>query len=200
MRRPRASYERVAAWGAAAAIAYLAIALISFRSGLLPVRPLYDTFQLPQPYRFVKPPAGFEAGNQTPEPGSGTIKFVSTGSQAATISTTDGQAVVSFPDGAFKPAPGETAVDLAIAPLDPAPLGKAPNGLNYDGNAYAGQDLERVPETLVDAIGELERSEVAVKAFGSDVHDHLVNTARQEWASFNRVVTDWERRRNFEQF
>jgi glutamine synthetase len=53
---------------------------------------------------------------------------------------------------------------------------------------------------LVDAIGELERSEVAVKAFGSDVHEHLVNTARQEWAGFNRVVTDWERRRNFEQF
>src|SRR6266566_3323835 len=68
-------------------------------------------------------------------------------------------------------------------------------GAPYDGNAYAGQDLERVPETLVDAIGELERSEVAVKAFGSDVQEHLVNTARQEWAGFNRVVTDWERRR-----
>jgi glutamine synthetase len=73
-------------------------------------------------------------------------------------------------------------------------------GAPYDGNAYAGEDLERVPETLVDAIDELERSEVAVKAFGSDVHEHLVNTARQEWAGFNRVVTDWERRRNFEQF
>ena len=73
-------------------------------------------------------------------------------------------------------------------------------GTPFDGNAYAGDDLERVPETLVDAIGELERSEVAVKAFGSDVHEHLVNTARQEWAGFNRVVTDWERRRNFEQF
>jgi glutamine synthetase len=73
-------------------------------------------------------------------------------------------------------------------------------GAPYNGNAYAGDDLERVPETLVDAIGELERSEVAVKAFGSDVHEHLVNTARQEWVGFNRVVTDWERRRNFEQF
>src|SRR5207245_7478501 len=47
-------------------------------------------------------------------------------------------------------------------------------GAPYDGNAYAGEDLERVPETLVDAIGELERSEVGVKAFGSDVHEHLV--------------------------
>jgi glutamine synthetase len=32
------------------------------------------------------------------------------------------------------------------------------------------------------------------------VHEHLVNTARQEWVGFNRVVTDWERRRNFDQY
>jgi glutamine synthetase len=51
----------------------------------------------------------------------------------------------------------------------------------------------------VEAIEELAASDFAVAAFGRDVHDHLVNTARQEWASFNRVVTDWERRRNFEQ-
>ena len=37
-------------------------------------------------------------------------------------------------------------------------------------------------------------------AFGEDVHQHLVNTARQEWAVFNQAVTDWELRRNFEQF
>jgi len=73
-------------------------------------------------------------------------------------------------------------------------------GLRLDGNAYKAQGLTRVPETLVDAIAELEASEVAGKAFGSDVHEHLVNTARQEWAGFNRVVTDWERRRNFEQY
>jgi glutamine synthetase len=76
--------------------------------------------------------------------------------------------------------------------LDPGP--------RYDGNAYAARDVPRVPETLVEAIAELEKSEVAGKAFGAEVHEHLVNTARQEWAGFNRVVTDWERRRNFEQF
>jgi glutamine synthetase len=76
--------------------------------------------------------------------------------------------------------------------LDPGP--------GYEGNAYAARDVVRVPETLVEAISELEASEVAGKAFGAEVHEHLVNTARQEWAGFNRVVTDWERRRNFEQF
>ena len=41
-------------------------------------------------------------------------------------------------------------------------------------------------------------SEVAADAFGADVHHHLLNTARQEWAAANRVVTDWELARNFE--
>ena len=39
---------------------------------------------------------------------------------------------------------------------------------------------------------------MAREAFGDDVHHHLLNTARQEWAAFNRAVTDWELRRNFE--
>ena len=41
-------------------------------------------------------------------------------------------------------------------------------------------------------------SEVAAEAFGAEVHHHLLNTARQEWAAANRVVTDWELARNFE--
>lgn len=76
--------------------------------------------------------------------------------------------------------------------LDPGPP--------FAGNAYEATDVARVPASLADAIDELERSEIAIKAFGTDVHEHLVNTARQEWASFGRTVTDWERRRYFEQF
>jgi len=74
--------------------------------------------------------------------------------------------------------------------LDPGPA--------FRGNAYEADGVTRVPTTIVEAIDELERSEVAAKAFGDDVHFHLLNTARQEWARFNQVVTDWERRRNFE--
>ncbi|MGH9032879.1 MAG: glutamine synthetase, partial [Acidimicrobiia bacterium] len=69
----------------------------------------------------------------------------------------------------------------------------------FRGNAYEADRVARVPTTLVEAIEALEASEVAAKAFGEDVHFHLLNTAKQEWASFNLVVTDWERRRNFEQ-
>jgi glutamine synthetase len=70
----------------------------------------------------------------------------------------------------------------------------------FDGNAYEAPGVARVPWNIADAISALEASEIAVKAFGDDVHQHFVNTARQEWAAFANVVTDWERRRNFEQF
>jgi glutamine synthetase len=70
----------------------------------------------------------------------------------------------------------------------------------FDGNAYAAPDLARVPANLVEAIDAFAQSKVAIDAFGADVHDHLLNLARQEWLSFSRAVTDWERRRNFDQW
>ena len=89
---------------------------------------------------------------------------------------------------------GVGEVGVAVAPRDP----RLDPGAEFRGNAYEAEDVPRVPSTLVEAIGELEGSELAAKAFGEDVHFHLVNTARQEWAASNRVVTDWELRRNFE--
>jgi glutamine synthetase len=68
----------------------------------------------------------------------------------------------------------------------------------FDGNAYESVDVPRIPTTLVEALAELESSDVAAEAFGPDVHHHLVNTARQEWSKANQVVTDWELARNFE--
>jgi glutamine synthetase len=68
----------------------------------------------------------------------------------------------------------------------------------FTGNAYEAPGMTRIPSTLAEAIGLLEGSEVAAEAFGPDVHHHLVNTARQEWAAANRTVTDWELARNFE--
>ena len=58
----------------------------------------------------------------------------------------------------------------------------------------------RVPASIVEAIEAFGQSKVAADAFGTDVHDHLLNTARQEWLAFGRAVTDWERRRNFDQW
>ena len=70
----------------------------------------------------------------------------------------------------------------------------------FDGNAYVAPDVARVPWNIVEAINEFRSSSIALEAFGADVHAHLLNTAEQEWAMFNRAVTDWERRRNFDQW
>lgn len=70
----------------------------------------------------------------------------------------------------------------------------------FDGNAYAASELARVPSSLAEAVAAFEQSKVAADAFGPEVHDHLLNTARQELLAFNRAVTDWERRRNFDQW
>jgi len=69
----------------------------------------------------------------------------------------------------------------------------------YQGNAYAAQDAPRLPASLRDAIGALEQSRAARGALGEAVVDHYLLTARHEAAAFERAVTDWERRRYFEQ-
>jgi glutamine synthetase len=66
------------------------------------------------------------------------------------------------------------------------------------GNAYEAEGVARVPWNIVEAADELEKSRVGKEAFGDEVHHHLLNTARQEWVRSNKVVTDWELRRNFE--
>jgi glutamine synthetase len=68
----------------------------------------------------------------------------------------------------------------------------------FAGDAYHAADLPRIPANLAEAIDSLASSEVAAAAFGPEVHHHLLNTARQEWLSANRAVTDWELARNFE--
>jgi glutamine synthetase len=68
----------------------------------------------------------------------------------------------------------------------------------YEGNAYEDATLPQVPKTLREAIGELERSNVARAALGDRVVDHYLHTARLEQLAFDQAVTDWELLRNFE--
>ena len=66
------------------------------------------------------------------------------------------------------------------------------------GNAYEAREQPRVPGTLRDALDALEASAMAREAFGEPVVRHLAHFGRLEQASFDRVVTCWERARNFE--
>jgi glutamine synthetase len=68
------------------------------------------------------------------------------------------------------------------------------------GNGYEATGVPRIPSTLVEAIELWRGSTFARDAFGAEVHAHILNTAEQEWLAFNRTVTEWERRRNFERY
>ena len=65
------------------------------------------------------------------------------------------------------------------------------------GNAYTA-DKPHVPATLREAADLFENSAIAREAFGDDVVDHYVHSARTEIAAFDRAITDWERVRGFE--
>jgi glutamine synthetase len=70
----------------------------------------------------------------------------------------------------------------------------------FVGNAYESTTVPRIPWNIVEAIDLLKNSAAAKSAFGDDVVHHMVTTAEHEWAQFNKAVTDWELRRNFERW
>ncbi|MBI2687057.1 MAG: glutamine synthetase [Acidobacteria bacterium] len=68
----------------------------------------------------------------------------------------------------------------------------------FEGDVYAARTLPRVPYTLEHAIDLFEHNEFAKAQFGPDVVEHYAHFFRNEQKAFERVVTDWERRRYFE--
>ncbi|RJP23648.1 MAG: glutamine synthetase [Candidatus Omnitrophota bacterium] len=72
-------------------------------------------------------------------------------------------------------------------------------GEPYCGNAYLDNSLPQVPRDLLHAAELFEQSEVARNAFGEEVVRHYTRLARMEQKAFNAVVTNWERKRYFDQ-
>jgi len=66
------------------------------------------------------------------------------------------------------------------------------------GDSYREASLPPVPGTLREAIGALERSDLAREAFGEDVVEHYLHFFRTEQERFDGAVTDWEKARYFE--
>jgi len=74
--------------------------------------------------------------------------------------------------------------------IDPGPA--------FQGDVYRAAELPRIPRTLPEAILAFEQSRFVRAAFGEAVVEHLLHFARTEQATFEQVVTDFERRRYFE--
>ncbi|HXF55545.1 MAG TPA: glutamine synthetase family protein [Hyphomicrobiaceae bacterium] len=93
---------------------------------------------------------------------------------------------------------------LAFAALIAAGLAGIDEKLSLDppftGDAYYGKGIPEVPKTLREATEALAGSELLRTAFGSDVIDHYVHTAKWEQFEYDRRITDWELMRGFERY
>jgi glutamine synthetase len=92
---------------------------------------------------------------------------------------------------------------LAFSAMLAAGLAGVEEGLDcgpeYRGNAYIDPALARLPSSLRDATDLFEKSQLARSVFGDSVVDFYVHHARLEHQSFSDAVTDWEKKRYFEQ-
>ena len=70
----------------------------------------------------------------------------------------------------------------------------------FSGDAYdPKKKLREIPKTLREATALLDQSKFLRNAFGDDVVDHYVHTAKWEQFEYDRRITDWELKRGFEQ-
>jgi len=96
---------------------------------------------------------------------------------------------------------GDVNPYLAVAAMIAAGLHGIDNELPLEppaeGNAYLDTSA-RVPHTLRDALGLWRESDLARRAFGTEVVQHYGNYASVELAAYDAAVTDWELRRCFE--
>jgi glutamine synthetase len=69
----------------------------------------------------------------------------------------------------------------------------------FVGDAYSAEALQPLPETLTEAIHLFNTSAFCQEAFGREVIDHYTHFFRCEQKAYDNTVTDWERKRYFEQ-
>ncbi len=69
----------------------------------------------------------------------------------------------------------------------------------FQGDLYSATELPEVPVSLEESLRYFKNSELAKEAFGEEVVDHYSHFYQQEVNAFNSSVTDWERKRYFEQ-
>jgi glutamine synthetase len=96
---------------------------------------------------------------------------------------------------------GDVNPYLAISAMIAAGLHGIDEGLEPEpelvGNAYASEG-PRLPIDLRDALASFRDSEMAERAFGTDVVGHYSRAAEIELENFRTAVTDWERIRGYE--
>ncbi len=70
----------------------------------------------------------------------------------------------------------------------------------FVGDAYQATKLPEIPKTLRAATETMAKSKMLKGAFGEDVIEHYVHTAKWEQMEYDRRITDWELHRGFERY
>ena len=131
---------RRAVAGAAVGLVLVAGYVVAARwtTGASPIgmRPVFETFGPPPPYRYVDPPKDVAATNVKPQPIKMTVELSAKGSAGKAGDVDASQAIVNLPDGAIAPHPPDTSVSLTAVPLSPAGEPPPPAGMLLAGNVY----------------------------------------------------------------
>jgi hypothetical protein len=139
--------------GVGIVVLYLAGAAVSGRASILARLPLLDGLAPPTPYRWVNPPRELAASNKPPASTRFTVRLQADGSRLGAFSTSDGQVNLVLSEGAVPPRSGQSEVEVAVDPVDPATLGTPASGLVSAGNAYRVQASYRPSGAKVQALG-----------------------------------------------
>jgi glutamine synthetase len=69
----------------------------------------------------------------------------------------------------------------------------------FEGDVYSAEKITHVPRTLAEATAKFSKSTFTKNVFGNDVVKHYTHFFQSEQKAYDQAVTDWERKRYFEQ-
>ena len=138
--------------GAALAVLYAAVVVVTSLTTGHPVRPLFDAAGGAVPYKWVKPPWYVSTTNIKPRPSHQDIAFENGVSPQTGVTSEDAQVILNLAQGAIPARDGETAVRMSFTPLDPKKLAKPPGSMRPNGNAYRVQMAYQPSGAPLDAV------------------------------------------------
>lgn len=134
---PAATWRRrPVAVGLGLAGIYLVAAVATLVVSDRPFRPLFDGLATPQPYRWVNPPRELARDNQQPAAAGQEAPLGPEGSPFLYVTPEDGQVILILEEGVAPPHPPDTAVAVAVTPVDVLTLGPLPDAHSPQSNAY----------------------------------------------------------------
>jgi glutamine synthetase len=77
----------------------------------------------------------------------------------------------------------------------PAPVEE--NVYQFNDSKLKQLYINKLPASLEEAVGEMERSEIVKESLGKHIFEHLILAQKSDWDEYRTTVTEWERKRYF---